>query len=165
MEGISVVNKKCYIYIFIYICVCKLPKLINLENFYRAKMASSTSSSSSSLLLTSPFISHNHGFFISPSSQIRLSLYKFKSFTLSIPRSRKISNIPANSLVNSNSVSPKPEEFQQKEPMVPPYNVLITGSTKGLLLVFLSSIFGSLASDVVFASTKCGTPVVVLALF
>ncbi|KAA0031719.1 chlorophyll(ide) b reductase NOL [Cucumis melo var. makuwa] len=57
---------------------------------------------------------------------------KWRSFTLSIPRSRKISNIPANSLVNSNSVSPKPEEFQQKEPMVPPYNVLITGSTKGI---------------------------------
>ncbi|KGN46061.1 chlorophyll(ide) b reductase NOL, chloroplastic isoform X1 [Cucumis sativus] len=94
-------------------------------------MASSTSSSSS-LLFTSPFIAHNHGFFISPPSQSRLSLHKFRSFSLSIPPSRKISNIPTNSVVNSNSVSTKPEEFQQKEPMVPPYNVLITGSTKGI---------------------------------
>ncbi|XP_038885315.1 chlorophyll(ide) b reductase NOL, chloroplastic isoform X2 [Benincasa hispida] len=91
-----------------------------------------SASSSSSLLFPSPFIYHNHGFFFSPPSRIRLSLYNLKSFSHSLALSREISNIPTNGVVNSNSVSTNAEESQQREPMAPPYNVLITGSTKGI---------------------------------
>ncbi|CAK9313342.1 unnamed protein product [Citrullus colocynthis] len=90
------------------------------------------SASSSSLLFPSLLVTHNHGFFFSPPSRIRLSLYKLESFSRSVARSRDISNIPTNGVVNLNSVSTNAEESQQREPMVPPYNVLITGSTKGI---------------------------------
>ncbi|XP_023550435.1 chlorophyll(ide) b reductase NOL, chloroplastic [Cucurbita pepo subsp. pepo] len=90
--------------------------------------------SSSSLFFPAPFISHNHhGFFFSPPSGIRrLSLCKLESFSRSIGCSREVSNIPTNGVVKWNSVSIKAEGLQQTEPMVPPYNVLITGSTKGI---------------------------------
>lgn len=96
--------------------------------------------SSSSLFFPAPFISHNHhGFFFSPPSGIRrLSLCKLESFSRSIGCSREVSNIPTNGVVKWNSVSIKAEGLQQTEPMVPPYNVLITGSTKGVT-VFISS--------------------------
>ncbi|XP_022134271.1 chlorophyll(ide) b reductase NOL, chloroplastic [Momordica charantia] len=91
------------------------------------------SSSSSSLLSPSPFLSRNHGFFFSHPSGRRISICK-SEYSSSLPavRSRQISNIPRNGDVNSYSASIKAELFQQREPMVPPYNVLITGSTKGI---------------------------------
>ncbi|KAG7016360.1 Chlorophyll(ide) b reductase NOL, chloroplastic, partial [Cucurbita argyrosperma subsp. argyrosperma] len=88
--------------------------------------------SSSSLFFPATFISHNHhGFFFSPPSGIRrLSLCKLESFSRSIGCSREVFNIRTSGVVKWNSVSIKAEGFQQTEPMVPPYNVLITGSTK-----------------------------------
>lgn len=100
-----------------------------------------SSSSSSSLLFPSPFFFRNHGLFFSPPSGLRLSICKSESYSLSIGRSREVSNIPRNGGVNSNSASIKAEVFQQREPMVPPYNVLITGSTKGAAPFHLFRLF------------------------
>ena len=92
----------------------------------------STSSSLSPLLF--PKIHHS---FLFPFSQPHLTIRKFDRYTFLTVGSRQNLHLSLRPCaVNLNSQTIKAEASVNREPMVPPYNVLITGSTKGLVLGF-----------------------------
>lgn len=94
-----------------------------------------------SLHLTSPSLSSlfspkTHGFFLSPFSQPQCSVRKLDRCSFLDDCSRQ--NSPC--AVNMNSRIVKVQASLQGEPINPPYNVLITGSTKGQPLRFRVSL-------------------------